>query len=385
MRSEEFFVHECLIRANTPMVFSSTTSLAETGNNLIVSSPYQTLSSGVGSMGVVSIKGASLQAYERRQPALVLVGTNSITFDGYMGRLSTAQGANETAIQCVRYNTNMNIYATIESYSRILKATLAGFDGNTINVVMVNSLAPTTDLIDVTGCSVKGLKAKVTLPNPGERTGRYFIYHAPIGNGYQQATGFMTNSEVTCFDIADNQYAVSANLLKRSENVIVNSDQPYEKKGGRIKQLFTNSKSAGTSGSITPVVILRFREANQLPFNNTNAGFYRIWIDGVIKGGSYASGVSFVLCFQAQIVISQSYDGQYAPLSNTVIILDKSVTNPAALDIASISLDLSFSGGYGIVTLIPKVMGSVAIEPVSYDGHAEIQSDFLVNEAIIAK
>ena len=266
-----------------------------------------------------------------------------------------------------------------------MKATLSGFDGNTINVVMVNSLAPATDLIDLTGCSVKGLKAKVTLPNPSERVGRYFIYHAPIGGGYQQATGFMTNSELTCFDITDNKYALSANLLKRSENVVVNSDQPYEKKGGRVKQLFTNSVSAGLSGSVTPAVIMRFREANQLPFNNTNAGFYRIWVDGVVKGGSYASGVSFVLCFQAQLVVSQSYDGQFALVSNTVIILDKSVTNPAALDIASISLDLSFSGGYGIVTLSPKIMGSVSAEPISYDGHAEIQNDFLVNEAIIVK
>ena len=113
IRSEEFFMHECVVRANTPVVFSSTTNLSETGNNLNVTSPYQTLSTGVGSMGVVSIKGASFQAYERRQPAIVLNGANSIGFEGYLGRLTTAQGTNETAIQCVRYCTNLNIYATI--------------------------------------------------------------------------------------------------------------------------------------------------------------------------------------------------------------------------------------------------------------------------------
>lgn len=385
VRSEEFFIHECLIRANTPIVMSSSTNLGETGNNFVASSPYQTLTSGTGSMGVTSIKGTSLQGYEKRQPALVLNGTNSLTFEGYMGRVTTANGSNETAIQCVRYTTNLNINATIESYSRILKATLAGLDGNTINVVMVNSSVPTTDLIDLTGCSVKALKAKVTLPNTSERLNRYFIYHMPVGNGYQQATGFMTNSDLTCFDIIDNQYAISANLLKRSDNVVFNTDQPFEKKGGRIKQLFTNPVSAGTSGAVTSATILRFRESNQLPFNNTNAGYYRIWIDGVVNGGSYGSGVSFVLCFQAQLVITQSYNGQYGPPSVTVIILDKSVTNPAALDIASISLDLSFSNGYGIIKLTPRITGTATTEPISYNGQAELQNDFLVNEAIITK
>jgi hypothetical protein len=250
---------------------------------------------------------------------------------------------------------------------------------------MANSLAPTTPLIDVTGCSVRGLKAKVLIPNAAERPNRYFIYHAPVGNGYQQATGFMTNCELTCFDIPDNQFAISSNLLKQSQNIVVNTDQPFEKKGGRIKQLFTNSVSAGVSGSVTSVVILRFRDANQLPPNNTNAGFYRIWIDGVVRGGTYGSGISFVLSFQAQIVVTQNYSGQMAPTSTTLIVLDKSVTNPALLDIASLSLDLSFVNGFGIVTLTPRIMGSVTIEPISYNGQAELQSDFLVNESIISK
>lgn len=385
VRSEEFFINECLIRANTPVIMSSSTVLAETGVNYTASSTYQTLLSGIGSMGVTNIKATSLQGYEKRQPAMVLNGTNSLTFEGYIGRVSTTVGTNETAIQCVRYTTNLNIYATIESYSRILKSTLSGFDGNTINIVMVNSVDPTIELIDLTGCSVKGFKAKVTLPNLNERVNRYFIYHAPVANGLQQATGFLTNSELTCFDIANNRFAISSNLLKRSDNVIINTDQPFEKKGGRVKQLFNNKVSVGNSGSPTPAAIVRFREANQLPFNNTNAGYYRIWIDGIVQGGSYGSGVSFVLCFQAQIVVSQSYNGQFAPTSTTVIVLDKSVTNPAALDIASISLDLSFSNGIGTVTLTPRIMGNVTNEPISYDGKVEIQADFLVNEVIITK
>lgn len=396
VRSEEFFIHECVIKANTPVILSSQTVLNETGVSFTATSPYQTLSPGTGSMGVSNIAATSLIAYEKRRPSLVLLNTNSLSFQGYISRVisSGSPGSNETAIQCVRYTTNLNVKATIEGYSRVLSAAIAGFDGNTIDVVLANSSVPTTELIDLTGCSVKGLKAKVTLPNPSERVNRYFIYHAPVANGTQLATGYMTNSELTCFDIPDNRYTISANLLKRSENIVINSDQPFEKKGGRIRQLFSNTVSLGVSRAVTPGVIVRFREANQpteVALNNTNAGFYKLWIDGVIKGGSYASGVQFVISFEAQLLVSQSFTGSptsYAPTSTTIIVLDKSVTNPALLDIASLSLDLTFSGGIGTVILSTRIMGALAAdgsEPISYSGHAELQNDFLVNEAIIMK
>src|SRR5205823_4883061 len=57
IRSEEFFVHECLIRANTSVILSNTRNLSETGTNFTASSSFQTLPTDVGSMGVVSITG----------------------------------------------------------------------------------------------------------------------------------------------------------------------------------------------------------------------------------------------------------------------------------------------------------------------------------------
>ena len=395
VRSEEFFIHECIIKANTCIIMSSQIILNETGVTFTVSSSYQSLLTGTGSMGVTSIIATSLIGFEKRRQALILFNTNSFTFQGYIGReiASASPGSNEVAIQCVRYNTNININSTIESYSGILTSTLAGFDGNTLNIVHANSVVPTYPLIDLTGCSVKGLNARITLPNLSERS-RFFIYHAPIANGTQLATGFMQNCELTCFDIDENKYMISSNLLKRSENVVLNSNQPFEKKGGKIKQLFSNQVSLGVSNSVTSSVIVRFREANQpteVALNNTNAGFYRIWIDGVVKGGSYGSGVQFVMTFQAQLVVSQDYTGSstsYAPTSTTVIILDKSVTNPSQLDIASLSVDLTFSAGVGTVTLTPRILGQLSIsgvEPISYNGYVELLSDFLVNEAIILK
>lgn len=154
-------------------------------------------------------------------------------------------------------------------------------------------------------------------------------------------------------------------------------------KGGRIRQLSNTIVSAGTVGSVTTATIFQFREANyQLPINNLNGGYYRIWIDGIMRSGGYGSGASCTLCFQAQIVINQIYNGNFDLPSITVINLDKSVTNPAYLDIVGVTVDISFANGVGTVTATPRVIGSGTGEPVVYDGHAEIQGDFLINDPV---
>ncbi len=382
IRSEEFFGRDCLIRANTSIIFSNTRNLSETGTNFTASSPFQTLPTDTGSMGVVSITGTSLQNYQKRQPALVLIGTNSINFQGYLSRLSSNLGTNETAILCVRYTTNLRVQATIESFSRALKAILGGFEGNEIKVVVANSTAPATELVDVTDCGVKGLTLQVSLPLPSERN-RFVLYHAPAGNGTQQAFGLLTNSVITCTDTTDNRNVITANLLRKSENVVFNSDQPFEKKGGRVRQLFTSSIAVGQtpSGSTTPVI--RFALASATTINNTNGGSYRIWIDGLIQAGSYGTQASATLTFQVQLLVSQSYNGQFSPTSVTVVVLDRTSTNAAYVDIVGVIADLTFSNGIGAVVITPRTIGTSVGEPITYNGHAELQSDFLMNDSVI--
>jgi hypothetical protein len=141
IRSEEFFVHECLIRTNAPIILSYQADLSGlVGVAYTATSAYQTLSAGAGSMGVVSIRGTSLQAYQKRQPALLLNGTNSVSFQGYIGRDEATLGTNETAIYCAQYTTNLSVHCTIESYSRVLKAVNGGFDANELNVVVANQI-----------------------------------------------------------------------------------------------------------------------------------------------------------------------------------------------------------------------------------------------------
>lgn len=381
VRSEEFYIHECFIRANTPVVMSNSVSLGITGVNFTASSRYQTLAAGIGSMGVTSITGTSLQVYEKRQPALVLNGTNSLTFQGYIGRASVANGSNDTAILCSQYTTNLRIHATVESFSRLLKISNTGFEGAQLNFVLANSIAPTTELIDITGCFVSGLKVDISLPNTNERNNRYIIYYAPDGGGNQPAAGYIRNSEITCYGVS-NQYIISANLLKKSTNIVFQTDKPFEKRSGRIRQLTNNIVQAGSLGAITTATVLQFRQSNQLPFTNTNGGYYRIWLDGVVRSGGYNSGASCTLCFQSQIVVNQSFNGAFDLPEVTVITLDKSCTNPSYADVVGLIINLAFANGIGSVTIMPRVVGSGVGEPVYYDGYAEIQSDFLVNDPI---
>ncbi len=383
VRSEEFYIHECTIRANTPLIMSYAANLSGSGTNFTVTSPFQTLAAGTGSMGVTSINGTSLQGYEKRQPAMVLLGTNSLSFQGYLGRLSAANGANETAILCVNYTTNLKIQATIESYSRTLRVLNAGFEGNDFDIVSANVTTPATELVDLTGSTVKGFNLRITLPVIAERSNRYVVYHATSTDPNQQAAGAITNGQITCYDIPNNQFIISPNLLKKSVNLVFNILRPFEKKGGRLRQVSSQLIGAGSNGSTTAANAVQFTQADNTASPNGRGGYYRVWLDGVIRAGSYGSGGGAVLSFQAQVLVNQNNVGTLDSPSATVIILDKSVTNPAYLDIVGVLVDISFANRIGTVTVTPRVIGSGTGEPVNYDGVAELQSDFLVYDPIL--
>ena len=382
VRSDEFFIDECLVRANAPVVLSNTTDLSGIGGAYTVSSNYQTLSAGAGSLGFADIQATSLQNYEKRQPALLLNGVNTLNFHGYISRSTASAGTNETAIRCNQYTTNLRIHANIESFSQIIKATNGGFEGNDLQIVIANQTTPTVPLIDVTGTTVRGLKLRISLPVVSERPNRYVVYYAPESNPNQSSGGSISNSEITCYDIPSNQYIISPNLLKKAANVLFNTVKPFEKKGGRVRQLDTVKIAAGTVSSPSAATVFTFQQADNVASSNGRGGFYRIWLDGVIQAGSYGSAYGAVLSFQAQILINQNYIGTMDLPSATVIVLDKSVTNPSFIDIAGVLVDISFANRIGSVTVTPRMMGSSSGEAVYYEGFAEIQSDFLVFDPI---
>lgn len=379
VRSEEFYIHDCTVRANSPLILSHRSSLSISGANFTATSPFQTLAAGVGSMGNVSINGTSLQAYQKRQPALVLVATNSVNFHGYIGRVSATQGDNETAILCINYTTNLRIQSTIESFSRALQVRDGGFEGNDLDLVLSNSTNPTTEVADVTGCLIKGLNLRVSLPNISERDNRYILYQAPSADPNQPAPGYLWNSNVSCYDIISNAFIITPNLLHKTVNTVFNTFQPFEKRGGRARQLTNNRIILNRDN---PTTVFRFSQADNFASTNGRGGFYRVWIDGIIQAGGYGSGGLAVMSFQAQLVISQNNIGQKDLPSAFVIILDKSLTDPTYLDIQAVIVNLTFSNNIGSVTIMPRISGRGNTETVNYDGFAELQSDFLVNDPI---
>ena len=377
VRSEEFYIHDCLVVANTPIIFSYSSNFVYAGVNYTASSAYQSLSAGTGSMGVVGINGTSLQTLEKRQPALVLIGTNSINFQGYLSRTTANTGSNETAILCIYSISNLKVHATIESFSRALQANNIGFENCELDIITANVTSQTTEVVDLTNCTIAGMKLKLVQPNAVERN-RIILYHSPtIG----PAAGSIINSEIVCLTAPSNQFIISSNLLKRATNIMLGTSQPFEKRNGRLRQLTNNLIYAGVNNSVLTISIFQFKEARQTTTAN-NSGFYRVWIDGVIRAGGYGSGKSAIMCFQAQIVVSQKPDGTLDPLSITVITLDQSLSDPTYLNVNGIILDLTFTNGIGTVTLNPRISGNASNEPIYYEGYSELQGDFFVNDPI---
>lgn len=380
IRSEEFYIHECLVRANSPAILSYSSNIVVPNANFTVTSSFQTLAAGTGSMGVTNIIATSLQAVQKRQPALVLIGTNSLNFQGYMSRIAASSGTNETAILCTVSTTNLRVHATVESFSRVLQVRDSGFESCELNIVAANATSPSTELFDVTNCVVTGLDLKVSQPVGSERN-RIVLYHAPANGGTQQAAGSLTNCEINSVSVPNNQFIISANLLKRATNVTLNTLSPFEKRGGRIRQLTNSRVSFGVVGTISTATVFRFREA-RLSTTANNSGFYRLWVDGVVKAGGYGSGAAATLAFQAQVVVNQRFNGPLDTPSITVITLDMSTTDPAYLSINGLVVDLTFANGEGSVTINPRVGGSGTGEPVYYEGFIEMQSDFFINDPI---
>lgn len=382
VRAEEFFVNECLVRANSPIVMSNSVSVAGQGVNFTATSRYQALAQGTGSMGDTNIQATSLQTYEKRQPAMVLNGTNSLSFQGYLSRSTATNGTNETAIYCNQYTTNLRIFAIIESFSRVLRVTNSGFEANEFNIVSSSVTSPGTEVIDFTGCYVKGFKLQLSLPVLAERDNRYVIYHAPSTDPNQQAAGAISNSEISCYDINSNQYIITANYLKKSENVLFNTSRPFEKKGGRIRQLSNVSVTTGTIGVPASTTIFRFTQADNFASPNGRGGYYRVIIDGVMRAGSYGSSGTAILSFQAQILINQNYLGSQDSPAISILTFARSATDPSYISVTGVSVSVSFANNIGTITILPRVAGRGTTEPVNYDGTAELQSDFLVNGSI---
>ncbi|GAB4017639.1 hypothetical protein GCM10028773_14710 [Spirosoma koreense] len=387
IRSEEFFIDQCVVQANTPLVFSydkhlafsSTTSTPSV--DFTASSLFQALSPGTGSMGDISIKATSLKGIDRYGSAMVLKGTNSVNFQGYIGRVKVDAGTFETAILCANSTTHLKVHATVESYSRLLSARDGGFDNGDVTAIMSIAKVPSSELVDLTNTPTAGLKLNINLPIAGDRS-RTILYHDPVGEGTQPATGSIINSEINCSSISDNQYVISPNLLKKSNNCVFNTPKPFAKKEGWIKQLNEQKVFIGQVNHADSVAtIYQFLEARRSGATTSNAGFYRFKVDGVINAGSVNSGKGATRPFTGEIVVNQTQDGSGTPVV-TMLLGNQSTSDISYLNITNISLKLSFSGGVGTVKVVAIVSGSGTNEEINFHGTTAVQPFFYAKDPI---
>jgi hypothetical protein len=335
---------------------------------------------------VVNLGGQlSLHAIEKRQPALVLNGTNTVQFVGYIGRSSQSAGNEETAILCSQSTSNLTVTATIESYSQVLQVKTSLHQA-ILNIVSANVTNVKKPLVEVTGASLlDGLTLKVHLPVEAERQNRHLMYHAPLNNGNDPVQTRLMNSALHCSELTNNQYVITGNLLKSAENVTFNTSQPFAKTGGVIRQLFSQNVSCGTAGNVKPATAIRFSRCDRSTTTTGNGGFYTIYLDGIIRAGSYNSGGSCTQRFTATVTVSQSQNGNLDAPAYTVSLLSKSQISPTYLDVKSIVVSLQFAGGIGSIYVKPSISGTADNEPVTYRGTATVMTDFIVNDAVLFK
>jgi|GEM_PF-3019256 len=383
VRAEEFGASDLYIKATSGMIFSNQADLSPLGVNFTVSSPFATLASGSGSMGVVEMGGQmSINNVNGRRPAITLLNANGVHFHGYLVQLGNV-GGNNTAIRLAGQADNIDMSGTIEGFSQICR--YANLNRNIrFNFTMANQNVIAENVYNLTGSNVADSRAVVTFNNPGEINGankRVLVYHDPTLD--VTAPGAMQNCEWICNQWQDNRTFVSANLLRNANNSRFLSSQPFEKKNKTIHDLkdYTNTLGAVTSGN--PVItasILRFLPADKATTNSGNGGFYRAKITGVVALGSvFFSGGNCTAAIEGTVIVAQSQNGVKNGQQQAMSIIAKSATSQAYLDITAVSCSLDFSGPFPAVKLSVTNTGSGVNEPCTFTGRVELTSDFLVN------
>ncbi len=387
VRSEEFKVADCYIKAGSPIILSNQANLSPMGVTYTVSSPFATVDSATGSMGVVDFHGQmSVMSVDKYRPALQLLNANSIRFFGYLkqftgaGTANTA-GTNNTAIGLYGQADNINLSGNIEGFSQVCR--YASLSRNIQhNWVIANEYVTTENLFDVTNCNVHDSRAVLTFNTPSEinNDNRVFVYHASTGTS-PVSTG-MQNCEWVCTAWLNNRYFVSPNILKNSSNCRFLTNQPFEKKNQTVYDLKDSPISLGLVSSGNPALtgtILRFTKGD-IGDAALSGGFYRARIIGqVILGNLYQTGGNCVAAIEADVIVSQVNSGTKNNTQQLVSILAKSTTSASYLDITGASCNIDFTGTYPAVTLTVNNSGNGVNEPCRFEGRVELSADFYVN------
>lgn len=390
-RAEEFAVTDCVIQANIGCIFSNKNNLADAGFSYTVSSAYAPVATGQGSLGVINFNGQnSITNLGKAQPALILNGTNSVNFHGYLSRASvTGSGTNEAAILfCGAVTYNATINTTVESFAQLIRAksplvncTINGVVANQINAGGTLPSGTTRHpVIDLSGGGqLQGCKVNITFGEAiAERDGRYLLYDGgPIYAG-------LLNSEISCPQWDNNSYVASTIMFSNTDNTIFKLAYPFKVESGISKQLFSSTVSAGVVGTVTTATVARWRNANSANPNFNKAGIYSISVEGTVRVGWAGAGGQAVASFKGTLSIAQNYVGAQNASAGTVILLDQASTAPTYCKVAGVALtvDVSDPNVYKI-NVTPAVTGNGTGEPITVSAVSEVKSDFAIKGAIL--
>ncbi|PRY29817.1 hypothetical protein CLV58_12579 [Spirosoma oryzae] len=391
VRSEEFTMEEVFIRANLSTVFTNTASLQPaTGYAFTATSDYANLLQGTGSMGVVNIRGVSFQNYEKTNPAMLLNGTNSVDFQGFISRAFVTPGrpqdTYETAIRCTQTTIGLRVNGTVESFSQLLSVQ-NDFQNGEFNVAIANQSNPSTPVVQLDSAygRIRGSVFRIAIPNVSERDGRYLFFTKAKTDGNEPVAASIVDTDIICHDIFNNAYLCSPHLLKNCDDVTFRGALSVSVDGGVVKQLVSRPVISGGVGSLSAVTVSTFTVADRTVRSSQNAGSYTVRLTGTVTAGGYGAGCRAV----ARYVVTASYVQKADGAANnswvtTVTLVDKTSYAPSCLSIDGLTATIDESNpNVKKIKLLPTVTGFGNGEPVKLDFRTEVQSDFYVNRSML--
>ncbi len=389
-KSEEFTIWDCLIRANSCVIFTSNAVFSTNQVTSFTATSAYTNISGSGSMGVIDIGGTtSLQSHTHTGHPLTLYGVNSLRCHThiYAGGDAPVIGNEDAGIGIYQVNYNLKISGTLEgSYSMFSLEANGKLHNSEINFAYAN-MVDKTKPVGVLGAGSDLMQSKITcifgngtLDHPSNK---HFLY-SPVANGDTACTAYIRNCEIMTPVWNYPSMFISPALLK---NVTGNSKLGS---GGQANWVeneervlgFSLPRTLGTTNGATANLstnVARFMLCDKTTTTSGNGGSYTVKIAGTVNVGTYSASNPAMVSFQSTIVLLQKGDSTQLSSSSTTLITSKSISLATYSDITSVTADITTSGPYGVIRLFVTTTGTSTGDSVLYKGKVSIIPDFAIN------
>ncbi len=399
IRSEETYVRECMLKGNSPLVFSNTSTLTTRNAAVTFTSSFGAglATGGSGSMGVIDVTGTTINAYDHVGHGITSYGTNALRFHGYIhGEYHSGSVGNEfAAIGFYNSNLSNSLSGTIEGYpTAIFMGTDAKLNGSTVQFNLANLVVNTEPGVYVSA-GVGGLPTAfvncrigvVYANGTAEQSGRYFVYTPPVNGGNSPATAYATDTDFISPAFSDITKFMSMNLIRNlNGRCRLVSGQPSTSENDWITLDVKLPRTFATQGNLVGVFgtnVARFLQCDKATTTSGNAGRYIVRIKGVMRVGDYNSTNQLTAEFESFITVQQQADGTKQTTKSETYVRNQVTSSSSYSYLTSITANVVFSGPFGIIQITPVFTGTGTSETVTYTGDVSIFADFAVNKTLI--